>query len=88
MVLHITSTFENASMHANVSPIIVDLKCPTCISFFAILGDEKSITTPKYIVLIVHSIKKVVEKNRCMKYPKDTAKYHREEVGTFLSCIT
>ena len=64
------------------------MKCPMCISFFAILGDEKSITTPKYIVLIVHRIKKVVEKNRCMKYPKDTAKYHREEVGTFLSCIT
>lgn len=30
-------------MRARVSPIIVDLKWPTCISF-AILGDEKSIT--------------------------------------------
>jgi hypothetical protein len=40
VVLHRTSTFENSNMHANVSPIIVDLKCHMCISF---LGDEKSI---------------------------------------------
>ena len=38
-----TSTFENSNMRANVSPIMVDLKCPTCISF-AMFGDEKSIT--------------------------------------------
>ena len=38
-----TSTFENSSMLARVSPIIVDLRWPTCISL-AILGEEKSTT--------------------------------------------
>lgn len=38
-----TSIFENSSIRARVSPIIVDLKWPTCISF-AILGEEKSTT--------------------------------------------
>ena len=42
MLFRSTIIGENSSIRANVSPIMVDLRWPTCISF-AILGEEKSI---------------------------------------------
>lgn len=43
-----TSWPRNSSSRESVSPIMVERRCPTCISL-AMLGEEKSITTRSFL---------------------------------------